>query len=64
LRSSLAFQVLPSVGWMLLKNLLRPARPGSRVVCPGVCFGGWDMPQSPIPYERIYHRRFKQLQGE
>jgi glycosyltransferase involved in cell wall biosynthesis len=64
LRSTLAFQVLPSVGWMLLKNSLRRARPRSRVVRPGEHFSTWDMPQPPIPYARIYQRRFKQLQGE
>ena len=64
LRSNLAFQVLPSVVWMFMKSFLRPARPGSRVVCPGERFSTWEMPQPPIPYERIYQRRFKQLQGE
>jgi glycosyltransferase involved in cell wall biosynthesis len=64
LRSSLAFQVLPSIGWMLLKKLLRRAQPRSRVVCPGERFSSWDLPQPPIPYERVYERRFKQLRGE
>ncbi len=64
LRSRLAFQVLPSVGWMLLKNALGRARPGGRVVRTGDRFSDWEMPQPPIPYERIYQRRFKQLQGE
>jgi glycosyltransferase involved in cell wall biosynthesis len=63
-RSSLALQVLPSVGWMFVKKLLRGARPGSRVVGPGERFSSWEMPQPPIPYERIYQRRLKQLQGE
>ena len=64
LRSRLAFQVLPSVGRMLLKNALGRGRPGGRVVRTGDRFSDWDMPQPPIPYERIYQRRFKQLQGE
>jgi glycosyltransferase involved in cell wall biosynthesis len=64
LRSSLAFQVLPSVGWMFVTKFLRRARPPARVVRPGDRFSGWDMPRPPIPYERIYRRRFKQLQGE
>jgi glycosyltransferase involved in cell wall biosynthesis len=64
LRSNLAFQVLPSVGWMFLKKFLRRAPTASRVVGPGEHFSSWDMPQPPIPYEQIYQRRFKQLQGK
>jgi glycosyltransferase involved in cell wall biosynthesis len=63
-RSSLALQMLPSVGWMFVKKILGRPRTGSRVVCPGERFSGWEMPQPPIPYERIYQRRLKQLQGE
>jgi glycosyltransferase involved in cell wall biosynthesis len=64
LRSNLALQVLPSVGWMFLKNWLSRGQPGSRtIIRPGEHFSQWPMPQPPIPYERIYQRRFKQSHG-
>jgi len=62
LRSALALQVLPSVIWLFVKVRLWPDRPSLRVIGPGVRFGGWEMPQPPIPYERIYKRRFKRMQ--
>jgi hypothetical protein len=64
LRSNLAFQVLPSVGWMFVKNLVSRGSPPSRVVSPGERFSSWEMPQPPIPYERIYQRRFEQTRAE
>ena len=64
LRSALALQVLPSVGWMFVANLLGLARLPTGVVRPGERFSDWEMPPPPIPYERIYRRRFKPLQGE
>lgn len=64
LRSRLALQVLPSVGWLFATKFLRRARPPAKVVCPGDRFSSWDMPRPPIPYERIYGRRFKPVQGE
>jgi hypothetical protein len=64
LRSTLALQVLPSVAWLFLKRLLWRSRPRPRIVSPGVRFSSWEMPESPIPYERIYQRRFERLRSE
>ena len=64
LRSTLALQVLPSVAWLFVKRLLWRSRPRPRIVIPGVRFSSWEMPESPIPYERIYQRRFERLRSE
>jgi hypothetical protein len=64
LRSHLALQVLPSVMWLFLKTLLWRRRPSPRIIGPGVRFSSWEMPQPPIPYDRIYQRRFKRSHSE
>jgi glycosyltransferase involved in cell wall biosynthesis len=64
LRSSLALQVVLPVLWLLVRTLLRSGRPDERIIGPGVRFSGWDMPRPPIPYGRIYERRFRRLLRE
>jgi glycosyltransferase involved in cell wall biosynthesis len=61
LRSTLALQVLPSLMWLFVKGLLWRDRPSPRIVVPGVRFSSWEIPESPIPYKRIYQRRFERL---
>jgi glycosyltransferase involved in cell wall biosynthesis len=63
-RSSLGLQVLLPVIWLLLRTLLRSGRSAERIIGPGVRFSGWEMPRPPIPYGRIYERRFKRLLRE
>ena len=63
-RSGLALQVLPSVIVLFLKTFLWRGRPSSRIIGPGVRFSSWEMPQSLIPYDRIYQRRFNRLRSE
>jgi glycosyltransferase involved in cell wall biosynthesis len=64
LRSSLALQVLLPVIWLLSRTLLRFGGSTGRIIGPGVRFSGWEMPRPPIPYGRIYERRFKRLLRE
>jgi glycosyltransferase involved in cell wall biosynthesis len=63
-RSSLALQILPDVIRLFSKALMRSGRSSRKMVRPGVHFSSWDMPQSLIPYDRIYNRRFAQLRDE
>jgi hypothetical protein len=58
LRSGVAFEILPYVVRGLSPALARGARPQRRAVSPGTRFGEWAMPEAPIPYDRIYGRRF------
>jgi glycosyltransferase involved in cell wall biosynthesis len=64
LRSSLALEVLPFVFLLFLKTMLRRSRSSLGIIRPGVWFSTWKMPEPPIPYGRIYERRFKRLCGE
>jgi glycosyltransferase involved in cell wall biosynthesis len=63
LRSRVALQVLPSVVSLCVRTLLKLNRPDARRITSGVHFSTWQMPQPLVPYDRIYHRRFKRLRG-
>jgi glycosyltransferase involved in cell wall biosynthesis len=62
LRSTLGFKVLPYVFRLFAETLGRRARSARGTVRRDVRFGDSDTPQSLIPYDRIYRRRFERLQ--
>ena len=57
LRSGVAFRILPYVARLFWRRMAPPDR-ARRSIRPGVSFAGWDVPEAPIPYDRIYARRF------
>ena len=61
LRSKLGFEVLPYVARLFANKLPGQSQSTRRTVRPGVPFADADMPQSLIPYDRIYQRRFSRL---
>ena len=56
LRSRVAYEILPYVVRGLAPLLLPRKRAGHRIVAPGSRFAEWPLPETRLPYDRVYRR--------
>jgi len=64
LRSAVAYEVLPHVVRLVAARAASPVQPSGRFIRPCVSFADWEMPRPAIPYDSIYHRRFRGPRAE